>query len=351
MSKRASPTLIGGFVVGAAILAVAGVAYFGGGKFLAKTHTYVAFFEGSLKGLNIGAPVTFRGVRIGTVSNVVVRFDSDDQSIRIPVYFDLEEGRVHLVRKSVRDPKRNVQTMIDQGLRAQLVSQSFVTGQIAVQLDFHPNEPIKLVGADPDYPEFPTIPSTMEKMGKAFEDFDLNGLLSNIESAVEGINELAQSPQLRDAIASLDQTIKDFGKLARDIDAKLDPITSDIDQTAAAARRTLDQVTETVASLEASVTPAIEDVRKLIANVDGKINPVVSSFVEVMDTAQRALEQARETLAAVRSDLSEDSQLYRSAVNAMDELAAAVRSIRELADLLEQHPEALLKGKGTAGAQ
>ena len=92
MSKRASPTVIGAFVVGAAILAVAGVAYFGGGKFLAKTTAYVAFFDGSLKGLNIGAPVTFRGVRIGTVTNIVVRFDSVDQSIRIPVYFELEQG-------------------------------------------------------------------------------------------------------------------------------------------------------------------------------------------------------------------------------------------------------------------
>ncbi len=351
MSKKASPMVIGGFVVGAAVLAVAGVAYFGAGEFLAKKYAYVAFFEGSLKGLDIGSPVTFRGVRIGSVSNVVVRYDSSDQSVRIPVYFDLEEGRVQLVRARTRDPYQNISALIDDGLRAQLVTQSFVTGQVAVQLDFHPNTPIVRVGEDSDYHEFPTIPSTMEKMGKALEDFDFRRLLSNIESAVKGIDELAQSPKLRDAIASLNETIKDFGKLARDINAKIDPIVSDIDETTAAARRTLDQVTESIASVEGTLNLAIEDARKLIQDVDGQINPIVSSFVQTSDTAQAALEQARATLAVASNAIAEDSELYYKVGNTLDELAAAARSIRSLADYLEQHPEALLQGKHAPGGK
>ncbi len=335
--------------MGAAVLAVAGIAYFGGGEFLAKKYPFVAFFEGSLKGLNIGAPVTFRGIRIGTVSNVVVRYDSDDQSVRLPVYFELEQGRVDAVRERARDPQRNMRALIDDGLRAQLVTQSFVTGQIAVQLDFYPNTSAEFVGADPDCFEFPTIPSTVEKMGKAFEDFDLQGLLSNIESAVKGIDELAQSPKLRDAIASLDETIKDFGKLARDVNAKVDTIAGDIDETAAAARRALDQATESIASVEGTVNPAIEDARKLIQNVDGQVNPAVTSFVQTAETAQAALEQAREALAVAKNAIAEDSELYYSVVNTLRELAAAASSIRILVDYLEQHPEALLQGKGAPG--
>ncbi len=255
------------------------------------------------------------------------------------------------MRERARDPYRSIQAMIDEGLRAQLVTQSFVTGKLAVQLAIHENKPVTLVGADPDYFEFPTIPSTVEEIGKAFEDFDLQGLLSNIESAVKGINELAQSPKLRDAIASLDETVKDFGKLARDVNAKVDPIAGGIDETAVAARRALDQITESVASVESTLNPAVEDARKLIQNVDGQIDPVVTNFVQTAETAQAALEQARGTLAVVKSDIAEDSELYRSAVGALDELAAAARSIRMFADLLEQHPEALLQGKGMAGAQ
>jgi paraquat-inducible protein B len=348
---RANPTVIGGFVVGAVVLAVAAAAYFGGGEFLAEKYTFVAFFEGSLKGLNIGAPVTFRGVRIGTVSNIVVRYDRDDESVRIPVYFELEQGRIEAVRERASDPYQNIRTLIDDGLRAQLVTQSFVTGQIAVQLDFHDDAPLNLVGADPDYFEFPTIPSTVEKMGKALEDFDLAELLDNLSSTIEGIDELAQSPKLRDAIASLDATIRDFGELARNVNAKVDPITEDIDATAVAARRALDQVTESVASVEDTLNPAIDDARKLIQNVDGQVHPVVTNFVRTAEKAQAALEQAREVLTVAKHDIAEDSELYRSAVGALDELAAAARSIRILADLLEQHPEALLQGKGTAGAE
>jgi len=351
MSKKASPTMIGGFVVGAAVLAVAGIAFFGGGKFLTKKFTYAAFFEGSLKGLNIGSPVTFRGVRIGAVSNIVVRYDSSDQSVRIPVYFDFEEGRVESVRERAADPHQNIRALIDNGLRAQLITQSFVTGQIAVQLAFHPDVAEETEKVYLGYPVFPTIPSTMEKMGEAFADFDLHGLLTNIEEAVKGINELAQSPDLREAIAALDDTIKDFGKLARDINAKVDPIAGDIDETAAAARRTLDQVTKSVASVEGKVNPAIEDARKLIQNIDGQIGPAVASFVQAAEEAKQAMEQVADTLAVVKDDIAEDSELYYSAVGALEEVAAAARSIRILADLLEQHPEALLKGKGSSGAQ
>jgi paraquat-inducible protein B len=351
MSKRANPTVIGGFVVGAVLLAVASVVYFGGGEFLAEKQTFVGFFEGSMKGLNIGAPVTCRGVRIGTVSNIVVRYDSADHSVRIPVYFEIEAGRVHAVRARDADPNQNIRALIEDGLRAQLVTQSFVTGQIAVELDFHVDAPVNLVGVEPDYFEFPTVPSTVEKMGKALETFDFAALLDNVSKAVNGIEELAQSPKLRDAIASLDESIKDFGKLARDVNAKVDPIADDIDETAASARKTLDQIAESVASVEATLNPAIEDARKLVQNVDGQVNPVVTNFVQTAETARQALEQAKETLAVAKDDFAEDSELYRSAVNALDELAGAARSIRILADLLEQHPEALLQGKTTTGVQ
>ena len=120
---------------------------------------------------------------------------------------------------------------------------------------------------------------------------------------------------------------------------------------AAAARQTLDQATESIDSVEDSLNPAIEDARKLIQDVDGQVNPVVTNFVRTAETAQGALEQARATLKVAKSAMSEDSELHRSVVDALDELAAAARSIRFLADLLEQHPEALLQGKHTTGAR
>lgn len=343
--------MIGGFVVGAAVLALAAVALFGGGQLFSEKASFVSFFPGSLSGLNIGAPVTFRGVRIGAVTNIVVRYDSKDQSVRIPVYFEIDTDRVDLVRDRRREPYENFNVLIEQGLRAQLVMQSFVTGQIAVQIDFAPNEPAEYIGADPTHFEFPTISSTVEKMGKALEDFDFDGLLKNIDGTIKGVNELANSPKLRDAIASLDETIDDFGKLARDVSARVEPIARTIDEVGTSARRALDQVTESVASVQRNLDPAIVDARQLIQNLDGRVDPAVTSFLQTAESAQAALEQAKNALAAARSILVEDSEFYQGALRTMDELSAAARSVRMLADLLEQHPEALLQGKNMDGVK
>ncbi|MGD1075416.1 MAG: MlaD family protein, partial [Thermodesulfovibrionales bacterium] len=89
MSKKASKTLIGAFVLGAVVLIVAGVVVFGGGKFFKKTINFVTFFEGSLKGLSVGSPVTFRGVKIGEVTNIVPRFNTKSMSVLIPVYIEI----------------------------------------------------------------------------------------------------------------------------------------------------------------------------------------------------------------------------------------------------------------------
>ena len=123
------------------------------------------------------------------------------------------------------------------------------------------------------------------------------------------------------------------------------------DETAVTARRTLDQITESVASVEATANPAIVDAQKLIQHVDGQVDPIAASFVQTGDSAEAALEQARATLAAARDAIAEDSELYYKVTNALDELAAAARSIRGLADYLEQHPEALIQGKHAPGGK
>jgi paraquat-inducible protein B len=234
----------------------------------------------------------------------------------------------------------------ERGLRAQLEMQSFVTGILAVQLDFHPDTPVKMRATDPRYPEIPTIPSTMEEVMDTLEDLPIRELFDDIEHAVEGFDELVRSEQLKETIRSLDVTVDDFGELARNVNEKVDPLATAVDDAAASAKRMLDQATESIASAEESLNKTLEDARKLITDVDGKIDPIVTSFVETSETAQTALRQARATLAVARNAISEDSELYNKLNNTLDELSAASRSIRILAEFLEQHPEALLQGKG-----
>src|SRR5262249_5629304 len=154
----------GGFVLGAIGLIVVAVPAFAGGQLFTQRMQTVAFFEGSVGGLSAGAPVTFRGVRIGEVTSVVVRYDTHDQTVLIPVHLEIEQSRINTVGTRKHNPEQNLGLLIERGLRAQLVTQSMVTGQQTVQLDFFPNTPIRLTGIEHGVPEIPTVPSSMDEL-------------------------------------------------------------------------------------------------------------------------------------------------------------------------------------------
>src|SRR5690242_12946620 len=135
MAKNTNPKLIGGFVLGALALVVVGVLMFGGGQFLVTKRPAVLYFEGSLGGLAPGAPVNFRGVKIGTVTGMQIEYDVEKQEVHIPVFVEIEPDRIQIT--SGKRDERNIATLVRRGLRAQLVVQSLVTGQASVQLDFH----------------------------------------------------------------------------------------------------------------------------------------------------------------------------------------------------------------------
>jgi len=94
MSKPANKTVIGIFVVGAIALAVIAIVVLGSGKFFKQTLRAVCYFEGSVGGLNIGAPVVFKGVKIGSVADVILHFDRKDLIFTIPVYIEIDPSKM-----------------------------------------------------------------------------------------------------------------------------------------------------------------------------------------------------------------------------------------------------------------
>ena len=349
MSKKASPALVGSFVISALVLSVVGIAYFGSGRFLAKSYKYVAYFEGSLAGLSVGAPVTFRGVRVGEVSEILVRYDIAEERIRTPVYIEFQERSIQQASGEPCGCHELLKMLIDKGLRAQLTLQSLATGQLAVELNLYPDKPVKLAGKDPRYPELPTIPSTMEQITKTLQELPIHEIVEELRGAIKNINQLAGSPELHKAVKSLDTTLEDVGSLVRHIDGKVDPIASSVEDTATAAKATLQQASESIASAERVLNTTLEDIQKLVDDVDVRIDPVMSGLESATTAAVGALEQARTTLATVQSVIAEDSGLHYELVNALKELSAAASAVRVLAEYLEQHPEALVHGKGGAG--
>ena len=237
MSRNANPAVIGGFVVGAAVLCVAAVVSLGGAQFLTKKQTFALFFDGSLNGLNVGSPVLFRGVQVGEVSDIVVRTYATERKPEITVYIKLDPSRVERVGAITPDPVATINAMIKRGLRAKLETQSFVTGVLAINLDFHPDKPAMYPGDDPRYPEIPTIPSTMEEVTETLASLPIHELFTNAEHAIKSIDELASSEDLVSAIRSLDETVKNVGELAQSLDRRIGPLATNITDAANATHQ------------------------------------------------------------------------------------------------------------------
>lgn len=360
MSKPVSKTLIGGFVVGAVALVVAGVVIFGSGRLLKETFKFVMYFEGSVKGLNVGSPVVFRGVKIGTVTDILLRYDPTDMSVRIPVIVEIELDRVELVSEPSpqRDPLEICQQLIERGLKAQLQMQSLVTGQLLVELDLHPDKPIKLVGTDTGYPEIPTIPSPLEELSKQIEEVPIEEIFKKLLAAVEGIEKIVNSPEVKGIISSLNLVAEDFRRLVRNIDDQVAPLGPGIDETLKDARQVMQNLQKLtrnldvqVGSLASSIEETVGDYGELARTVNGQVAVLASDIGKTLEEARATMEQGRRALADAEEILGEDSPPLYELENALKEVSDAARSIRLLADYLKRHPEALLKGKGTSGGE
>src|SRR5262249_31539928 len=125
MGSKISPTVIGAFVVGAIVCMVAGVLLFGGGKLFTEKLPYVLFFDSSVEGLHIGAPVIFRGVQVGQVTEIEALADPTTFTVVIRVKVELVRGVLTVRGAGFTDPHQAVEGLIQQGVRASLRMQSF----------------------------------------------------------------------------------------------------------------------------------------------------------------------------------------------------------------------------------
>jgi paraquat-inducible protein B len=348
MSKKASKTAIGGFVLGALALIVVGVLIFGSGKFMTKTQTYVMYFEGSVRGLNVGAPLVFRGVKIGSVTRIQLLANTDDLSFTIPVFVETERRHFTLTGDAAFDlsPKEQLVLLVARGLRAQLIKQSMVTGQLIVELDFHRDKPAKLVAGDSEHMEIPTITSGMDDLVKQIEKAPIQEILNKVLSAVDGMAKVVNSKEVKESLSSLEQTLKNLNKLVQNIDSRIEPLVSTLEETVKDYGKLARNVDRQVKPVLSGLVETERHADKLVKNVDAQFTRLGSSIDEAAKSATAALVEAKKTLNTIEGLTGKDSQMMYQITTTLKELSAAARSIRVWADYLERHPEALLRGKG-----
>jgi paraquat-inducible protein B len=323
MSKRANPTVIGVFVLVAVALVVAGILTLGGLQLFREEMTAVAFFDGDVGGLAVGAPVLFRGAQVGQVTAIRIAFDPHN---RIAVYVRVDPKRLPKDVPIIRTQKE-LQPAIDRGLRAQLRIVSLVTGQLSVSLDFLPQTPVVLTGLEPGLPELPTVPTQLaqyqarlERILDALDKVDLGRLAQQVSEMVSAVTEVARSPQLA-------STIRTAGDAFRSADVALKHL--DIQ----------------VAAVGGRAGAAFDDTRQLVKKVDREIEPLAASLRSTLEAARTAAESAKGALVTVKRALDGDTRLGDELSQALQQLTGAARSLNALADYLQRHPEALLRGK------
>ena len=317
MAMQANRKMIGGFVILAVGIMAASIVIFGSGDMFKKSLEYVLYFQESVKGLNVGSPVLFRGFPVGEVKRVVIRADMKGLKDDILVFVEIYPESVVIVTENMKIDqwKDRMSDLIDHGLRAQLVPQSLVTGKLVIELNMDADTPAIRKNGDPDYEEIPTVSSTLSKLESALGNLDLEEISTRLIAVLTSADRILKNPDIDAGISELKGALVDARKLVSNVDEEVKPLSGK-------AQSTLD------------------DVGKLARHVDGKVDPISQSVMDAMksvDTAFKGVDDLVGKRSPTRAEID----------NTLMEIQKAARSVRILADYLEQHPEALLKGKGS----
>jgi len=333
MSNKANPTVIGAFVLGAIGLVIVGLVIFGSGKLFKKTEVHVLYFKGSVKGLTLGSPVSFRGVPIGQVSAIRMIINSETLDIDIPVLVDIDPTRFQVccdeqgqLINRVKDPDKTVNNLIKKGLRGKLAVQSLVTGQLMVDLDFYPGTPVNLVSNDSTYHEIPTIPSQMQAFLEKLQNIPIDKIAQKVSDVLDSIDDFVRTPELKGSVVALDQALKDVQHLTKNLD-------------------------ERIGKLFGNANATMSDARKFINNLDDEVKPLSSEIHQIGTVAQDTLQQADKVMVDLQALVGENSDVRIEALQMLREITDAMRSIKVLVQYLETHPESLLRGKSESGGQ
>lgn len=351
--KRVDPRVIGSFVVGAVMLTVAGLMFFGPGGFLSETRNYVIYFDSSVKGLNVGSPVRFRGVKIGQVKEINVRVRPQEFKFYIPVVIEIEpsrfkaEGSEKGVLDSIKTTVKGDDPMIslvDKGLRSQMQLDSLVTGQLYVNLDMLPETPLVLTGYPHEYPEIPAITSSLEELTRTFADIPLKELADKLISSAEGFEKLINSPSLHNALSKFDDTTTQLNLLLNNMNEELLPIVASLKQTLAQSR-------ETIIHVDHKIDQTLQQAQTTIAHIDDKVDPVAKQFILAVQAVNKASDKTSAAMQQIKGLSKNDSQLLQQLGTTLEEVNRTARSLRYMATELDRDPQMLLRGRVEGGTK
>jgi paraquat-inducible protein B len=339
MSKPINPITIGGFTIGALLLLVTGIFIFGGGQLLNTDKVrFVIFFDSSLNGLEIGAPVKMQGVKIGEVTEIALQLDQKSGKIYKPVVVSIDRNTLtgpagSTFPKAISRSERlsNRDKLVAAGFRARLETQSLLTGLLYVDFDVHPDKPPLFVNLEyKGLLEIPGIPTTSdelrntaEEVAKKLRALPLDEIVQDFAESLKEIKNLLASDDVKKSRAALAKTLEEMEKMVSTINRNLEPMLKDTNTTI----RDTDLL--------------VRDSRAMVRDFHKDIKPILASAGKTLSAATTALNGAQDSMVRVGDAVGTESALNET----LESLKETSRSIRDLTDYLERHPESLISGK------
>jgi paraquat-inducible protein B len=346
MQYRASPTLIGLFVLSSLVLGILAVLFLGSGGFSDESTEFILYFDGDVKGLQVGAPVTLQGVKVGQVVSMSISYHKASQSFEIPVIVKIDQSKLGFEEKQEGESgRRLLDKMIELGLRARLNLQSLLTGKMEVELAFNPNTPVRLVGRSKRYPEIPTIPSSMQKITSALEELPLQRMINRVTEILDALQKALSGADIPTLTSNLATVMQRLERISGQLENATPQLTSNSLTLLKETQTLVEELRRGLKPLINEWTSVATDSKQLVQRLDRDMNRAVQNLDRTLSTGNATLLQVQKSAASVNAVIDENSPLLTDLRNALDELASAARSIRIMAEYLERHPEALLRGK------
>ena len=316
MSQARQPFLIGAFLLGGLFLLVAGVFLLARESWFSEPNEYVVYFTGALDGLDIGAAVTYRGVKVGTVKEIRLSYDDQLQDVVMPVILQIQKpGSADEV--SGEQLGELVELLVERGLRAQLQTPSLLTGKAIVALDMFPAQAgFVHSGKGIPLPVIPSVPSRIDQAADvlrelvaSLRELPLREMTESATRTLQGLEKLSNSRDLQEGVAHMNQLL-----------GKLDSLSSKVEQ---------------------QLPGLLEDAR----GSSGDLRAAVGEIRRAAQNAADALAEVNQLVASSRRDLGPESAVQYEMLRALQELSQASKALQRTVEGLDQQPQSLIFGK------
>ncbi len=306
METNKKSLLIGIFIVGAVAIFVALIWILGSGLIFSNNITYVMYFNESAKGLRKGAKVAFKGVSVGEVSEVNVILDSQTFLAKNQVIVTIDKNRLKTNSDNMFDfgmsAKKITNLLIKKGLRAQLQTESIVTGVLMINLDFDKSIPIKLSGKNEDFIEIPTKPSGLSQITQTLDKIKFDQAISKLTQILDNVDQFTSKGTLGKTIENLNVAVVELQKTTKQIGS-------------------------------------------VFEKMNGKISPIMDDVKMMTENASKTFEELQEFTNGLNGMVGDDSKFRYKLEETIESIDRASKSLSTLSDYLTRNPEAIIYGK------